>query len=187
MTITFKDRADELVRSKAFYLFAQDSWKLRSNLTMNFGLRWELNTPLKDIGQKVQTFRPGRIQPSILVLHSSRKRCAAGRAPHGLVVPGDRESLPGLPPLITSLFAPRIGLAWSPDAKRRIPGKPVWWPGKTSVRAGSAFLQPGRTIGSEQFSAEPPFGGSSSISTPCSILPSNIRMEPPLPIRSTGF
>src|SRR6266487_2944717 len=46
-------------RSTAVYLFAQDSWKIRPSLTLNYGLRWELTTPLTDVGQKVQTFRPG--------------------------------------------------------------------------------------------------------------------------------
>src|SRR5215475_1257340 len=51
---------DELVRTKSVYLFAQDSWKVKPNLTLNYGIRWELNTPLNDIGHKVQTFRPGQ-------------------------------------------------------------------------------------------------------------------------------
>ncbi len=51
----------ELVRSTAVYLFAQDSWKINPNLTLNYGLRWEMNTPMTDIGQKVQTFRPGQV------------------------------------------------------------------------------------------------------------------------------
>ncbi|MGB6682639.1 MAG: carboxypeptidase regulatory-like domain-containing protein, partial [Candidatus Acidiferrum sp.] len=51
----------ELVRSTSVYLFAQDSWKIKPNVTLNYGLRWEMNTPLTDIGQKVQTFRPGQV------------------------------------------------------------------------------------------------------------------------------
>jgi hypothetical protein len=156
---------DELVRSKAFYLFAQDSWKLRSNLTLNYGLRWELNTPMKDIGQKVQTFRPGQnstVYPCVTALASD---ClTAGVLPTGLVVPGD----PGVPAGLTSTYykslAPRIGLAWSPDAKDGFLGKLFGGPGKSSVRAGfGIFYNPVEQLVLEQFSAEPPFGGSSSI------------------------
>ena len=39
----------ENVRSTGLYLFAQDSWKIRPNLTLNYGLRWELNTPIADM------------------------------------------------------------------------------------------------------------------------------------------
>jgi len=35
----------ELVRSTSLYLFAQDSWKLKPNVSLNYGLRWEMNTP----------------------------------------------------------------------------------------------------------------------------------------------
>ncbi|MGH9538357.1 MAG: carboxypeptidase regulatory-like domain-containing protein, partial [Terriglobales bacterium] len=51
----------ENVRSTGLYLFAQDSWKIKPNLTLNYGLRWELNTPIADISQHVQTFRPGQV------------------------------------------------------------------------------------------------------------------------------
>ncbi len=34
--------------------------KLSQNFTFNYGLRWELDTPLTDIAQHVQTFRPGQ-------------------------------------------------------------------------------------------------------------------------------
>jgi len=51
----------EHVRSTGLYLFAQDSWKIKPNVTLNYGLRWELNTPIADVSKHVQTFRPGQV------------------------------------------------------------------------------------------------------------------------------
>ncbi|HEY6290154.1 MAG TPA: carboxypeptidase regulatory-like domain-containing protein, partial [Terriglobia bacterium] len=50
----------EAVRSTSLYLYAQDSWKIRPNVTLNYGLRWELNTPIADKFNRIQTFRPGQ-------------------------------------------------------------------------------------------------------------------------------
>src|SRR6266850_700936 len=142
---------DELVRSKSFYLFAQDSWRLTSNLTLNYGLRWELNTPLADAGRKVQTFRPGQnstIYPCQLSAGSIATFQAApynitnpdcvntGMLPTGLVVPGDKGIPNGLTSTSYKSFAPRIGLAWSPGASDGILGKLFGGPGKSSIRAG---------------------------------------------------
>ncbi len=55
----------EKIRNTGLYLFAQDSWKIRPNLTLNYGLRWELNTPLADKSRHVETFRAGRCPRSI--------------------------------------------------------------------------------------------------------------------------
>ncbi len=164
---------DELIRSKSFYLFAQDSWKLKPNLTLNYGLRWELNTPLADIGKKVQTYRAGQnttiypcaIGPDDPLFATFGSDCAAaGVLPTGLVVAGDRGVPTGLTSTYYKSFAPRIGLAWSPSAKEGILGRIFGGPGKTSIRAGfGIFYNPIEQLVMEQFSAEPPFGGSSSI------------------------
>ncbi len=132
----------EAIRSTSVYPFVQDSWKIRPNLTLNYGLRWELDTPLTDISRHVETFRPGQnstVHPCQLTAQSeayfgvNSSSCdAVGVNPTGLVVPGDA----GIPPAMTSTyykaFAPRIGLAYSPGNS-----------GKTSIRAGwGLVLQP---------------------------------------------
>ncbi len=166
----------ELVRSKSLYLFAQDSWKIKPNLTLNYGLRWELNTPLTDIGHKVQTFRPGQnstiypctITPNDPLYATYGSDCsAAGVQPTGLVFPGDK----GVPMTLTDTyyksFAPRLGLNWSPSAHDGFLAKLTGGPSKTSISLGwGMFYNPIEQLVLEQFSAEPPFGGSNYIVDP---------------------
>jgi hypothetical protein len=168
----------ENVRSSALYLYAQDSWKVRPNVTLNYGLRWELNTPIADIGQRVQTFRPGQatsIFPCVLSAQNSLglpagtpcgpQSAAESVFPLGLVVPGDTGIPNGLTQTYYRSFAPRIGLAWSPDWKEGWLAKLTGGPGKTSIRTGwGIFYNPIEQLVLEQFSAEPPFGGSISLS-----------------------
>lgn len=156
----------EDIRSTSVYPFVQDSWKVRPNLTLNYGLRWEFNPPPVDISGHVETFRPGQnstVYPCGITTSAgywesyniSSPNCTnTGSAPTGLVVPGD----PGVPAGMTTTyykaFAPRIGIAWNPDSN-----------GKTSIRAGfGLFYNPIEELVLAQFGAEPPFGGSSSLS-----------------------
>jgi Carboxypeptidase regulatory-like domain len=167
----------ELVRSTSIYLYAQDSWKIKSNVTLNYGVRWEMNTPLTDIGQKVQTFRPGQVSTiypctlpttSPLYVAGSVTNCdEAGVTPVGLVFPGDK----GVPEALTNTyykgFAPRLGLNWSPGWTDGWLGKLTGGPGRTSVSMGyGIFYNPIEQLVLEQFSAEPPFGGSNFITSP---------------------
>jgi len=148
----------ENVRSTGVYLFAQDSWKIKPSITLNYGLRWELDTPLTDALHHVQTFRPGRnttVYPCILTQAEQDSfgvsNCAdAGVLPTGLVVPGDKGVPAGMTQTYYNAFAPRIGIAWSPGNSA-----------KTSIRAGwGLFYNPMEQLVLEQFGAEPPFGGS---------------------------
>ncbi len=141
----------ENVRNTGVYLYAQDSWKLKPNLTLNYGLRWELNTPLADKAQHVQTFRPGQ-SSTIFPCGGPNTDCTSQDA-IGLVVPGDAGIQPGMTQTYYKAFAPRIGLAWSPGDS-----------GKTSIRAGfGLFYNPVEQLVLEQFGAEPPFGGSTFV------------------------
>jgi hypothetical protein len=139
----------EHVRSTGLYLFAQDSWKIKPNLTLNYGLRWELNTPIADVSKHVQTFRPGQVSTVYPCQDTANTDCAS-MTPVGLVVPGDAGVPTGLTQTYYKAFAPRIGISWSPGTS-----------GKTSIKAGwGLFYNPIEQLVLEQFSAEPPFGGS---------------------------
>jgi hypothetical protein len=163
------------------YLFAQDSWKIKSNVTLNYGLRWELNTPYVDSGNRLQTFRPGQDTTKYPCWLSSASQASLGATspdcgptsannayfPTGLVFPGD----PGVPQGLTSTyykaFAPRIGLAWSPGWTDGLGKAITGGPGKATIRGGfGIFYNPMEQLVMEQFSAEPPFGVSSFVSNP---------------------
>jgi hypothetical protein len=169
-------------RNTAFYLFAQDSYKLKSNLTLNYGLRWELNTPFYDNGNRLQTFRPGQATTQYPCWLSQENASNLGLNPGdcgqnsgsnnavfplGLVFPGDKGVPRGLTSTDWKSFAPRIGIAYSPSATEGWMGKLFGGPGKSSIRAGyGIFYNPIEQLVLEQFSAEPPFGGSSFLSSP---------------------
>jgi Carboxypeptidase regulatory-like domain len=158
----------ENVRSTGLYLFGQDSWKIRPNLTLNYGLRWELNTPIADISKHVQTFRPGKVSTVYPCLDTVNTDCSS-MTPVGLLVPGDAGVPNGLTQTYYKAVAPRIGVAWSPGTS-----------GKTSIRAGwGLFYNPIEQLVLEQFSAEPPFGGST--------FPFNTGFNTPFQDQSGGF
>jgi hypothetical protein len=72
-------------------------------------------------------------------------------APTGIVYPGDPGISRTLAPPGNKDFAPRAGVAWSPDVRQdSLLGKIVGGPGKTSIRAGFGMFYaaiPGVTLG----------------------------------------
>jgi hypothetical protein len=142
----------EAVRNTSFYLYAQDSWKIKPNVTLNYGLRWELNTPLADKFRHVESFRPGQ-SSTVFPCGGPNTDCTSQDA-IGLVVPGDPGVPPGMTQTYYKAFAPRIGIAYSPGSS-----------GKTSISAGfGLFYNPIEQLVFSQFGAEPPFGGSTTVS-----------------------
>lgn len=111
-------------RDKYFGVYAQDSWRARPTLTINYGLRYEIMTPWYDTQNKLETVIAGE-QSQVFPT-----------APTGLVVPGD----PGVPRTLAPIqyhnFAPRIGFAYAPDVSEGFLGKLFGGPGKSSIRVG---------------------------------------------------
>lgn len=135
------------LRNRYAGLFAQDSWRARSDLTINFGLRWDYIMPFWEKCSQIQTIIPGRQS----VLYPG--------APEDLVVPGD----PGIPSTISPSkadnFAPRIGFAYAPKFDRGILKNIFGDRGKSSIRASYGVFYtafPGLSAG--VMYAVPPFG-----------------------------
>ena len=89
------------------YLYAQDTWRATDTLTINYGLGYQIDTPLHNTqyaGEAISCFIPGE-QSTVFPT-----------APVGVVYPGD----PGCTNSAQARtrytdFGPRIGFAWAPD------------------------------------------------------------------------
>jgi hypothetical protein len=129
-------------RNKFVDLFVEDSWRLKSNLTLNYGLRWDRIEPWYEKYNNNITFIPG--EQSVVF----------PTAPTGIVYPGDPGVSRTLSPVGNWDFAPRLGLAYSPNARAdSLLGKIIGGPGQTSIRAGFGIFYaaiPGRNFGIDQ-------------------------------------
>ena len=135
------------LRNRYAAAFVQDSWRARSNLTFNLGLRWDLIGPWSEKYNNIQTVVPG--EQSVLYPN----------ALPGLVVPGD----PGIPSTLSPTqyhnFAPRIGLAYSPNFQSGFLKALLGDGGKSSIRASYGIFYtafPGLSAGIMY--GVPPFG-----------------------------
>jgi hypothetical protein len=135
--------------SRAFYLrnryaglFAQDTWQILPKLTLNYGLRWDLLPPWSEKYNQMQTLVPGR------------QSVVYPGAPTGLLFPGDPGVPDTLAPTRRTNFAPRVGVAYSPDPK-------------TGIRASyGVFYTAIEGLSAGIMSANPPYGYSYDSSAP---------------------
>lgn len=133
-------------------LFAQDSWRIRPNVTINYGLRWDYVTPWAEKNHQITTFVQG-----------VQSQTFPG-APLGYLVPGDvlpnGHKIPaGIAPTPLNNYSPRFGLAYSPAWSNGPLAKLTGGPDKTSLRLGGGrfFSSPqGLTIAYP--TGNPPYG-----------------------------
>jgi hypothetical protein len=111
-------------RNKYAGLYAQDSWHVKANVTVNAGARWDRIEPWYEKYNQISTTEPGK------------QSVVFPGAPPGILYPSDpgvRRTL--APP--GDEFSPRIGLSYSPNfSSDSALGKLTGGPARTSLRAG---------------------------------------------------
>jgi hypothetical protein len=128
--------SDHNTRAADYNFFMQDDWKVSPKLTLNLGLRYELDLPAYDTRGLFATFDPSLYRPRSLVINDA----PAGPPIGGLVMAGNalpQYRLPDVPAVGNGLvrqadrtnFAPRVGLAWSPATSSGL-----------ALRAGGGFF-----------------------------------------------
>ena len=113
----FNGSTGQALAKQEYYIgYAQDEWKIRPNLTLNYGLRYEYYTPLREANNRQILFD---INTGVL-----------------------RDS--SQDPLLTSKtnFGPRVALTWSPNPS----GRGFFGGGHTVLRGGAGiYYGPGQT------------------------------------------
>jgi hypothetical protein len=137
----------EIDRAQEYYSYVQDSFKIRSNVTLIYGLGWTIDTPMIDIGYD---------RHAQLTFRAGQQSTVFPNAPLGILYEGDQNAEPAGTTHFSD-FGPRLGIAYSPGS-----AWPSWLtggPDKTSIRAGfGIYYDRSETEQSDQVSAAtPPF------------------------------
>ncbi len=157
-----QDSASYYPRHKYVGWYGQDAWRIKPNLTLNYGLRMELMQYWSEKFDQVPTFNIGE------------QSTVYPNAFPGLVYPTD----PGIPNTLVPQkvrYAPRIGIAYSPSSNNRLLSAILGRPGTSSIRAGYAILNTvieGNTIGIDE--PQPPYGLSGTVFNGLYVSPYNL-------------
>ncbi len=118
-------RADEHGRTTWLHVYGQDDWRPTQNLTINYGLRYEINGQMNDVDNRL----------SAIDVNVPGGRFVIASDDRGNISPSALPLLPQIPiPYVTSRdagwtaallrpsylrFAPRLGVVWSPPRDAR--------------------------------------------------------------------
>jgi len=173
-----------------FYL--QDSWRVKSNLTLNFGLRYSLSSPIyEQNGNQVAPNVP------LGTLFEQRTQLANEGRPQSALPPitfnlaGAANGRPGFYDWDRNNFAPRLSAVWSPAQKTAIRAGVSWMYDRAGQASTVRYDQVGTfgmatnlitSVGSQNLATMPRFQGLDRI-------PAGLLVPPPafqFPFRPAG-
>ena len=130
--------------------YVQDNWKVRSNLSVNAGVRWEPVLPIKNSYGWVSHFDRAAFDAGI---HSK----VYPQAPAGLSFPGD-AGYPGNASTFGKIanFAPRLGTIWTPKGNDTLSVRGSW----------GIFYDTPHLFFNTRFANNPPWGAQITITNP---------------------
>ncbi len=136
-------------------VYGQDSWRVSPQLTLNYGLRWDVLPPWSEKFNQLLTLNP------------NEQSLVFPNAPKGILFPGD----PGVPNTISPTrygnVAPRAAASWAPKAR---PGVLAWMlgaPGATLVKAGyGVYYSAFEGLSAGIMSGNPPYGFTDTSAAP---------------------
>jgi hypothetical protein len=144
-------------RQNYLAIYAQDSWKANSRLTVNYGVRWEPFFAFTNKNGYFDHFDAALFAQNV---HST----VYPNAPAGLIFPGDPQWTPGDHRIASNrwnVFLPRLGVVWDPKGD-----------GKMTLRASvGTFTDRGALYSMSAMAQDVPYG--TVISTP------NVKLDNP--------
>lgn len=99
------------VRAYEYYAYAQDSWRLTHNLTLNYGLGYQVDTPTNN-------FAFGGLGSSCFV--AGQQSQIFSQSPVGMLFPGDKGCTKSGYNTNYKHFGPRFGFAYSPGVDKKL-------------------------------------------------------------------
>lgn len=136
-------------RQNYWGVYGQDNYRVRHNLTLNFGLRWEPYSPAADRYHRGSHFDPAAFTAGAISQMFPN-------APPGLFYCGDPNTPCAYVNGHMANFSPRVGFNWDPRGK-----------GQETIRAGyGLFYDNPEEFYFDRFADNSPFGSATTLSRP---------------------
>ncbi len=114
-SLQFVGDSNRGLRTTSFNFFFQDNYRILSNFTLDYGLRYELNTVLHDVTHRLSTFRADRFQQYLSPTADQTSLDVLRKS--GIVT---QEEIGGIYDPDHNNWGPRVGLAYSVGGHNKI-------------------------------------------------------------------